>query len=367
MNGFQYYMPTKVFFGTGCILEHQDAMKDLGNKAMVVTGKHSAKKNGSLADVEQALNALGKEWIVFDEIEENPSVETVVKGGKLAAENGISFVIGIGGGSPMDSAKAISVLGKNQGMDTQEALFGREKMEHLPVVEIPTTAGTGSETTQFSIVTLHQQRTKASIAPKIFAEVSFLDAHYMETLSPVTTNNTAVDALTHLIEAYMAKKANFFSDRMAEMGLTVFQGCMDALKKREYSLEIREKLMLASTIAGITIAQAGTSLPHALGYHLTYEKKIPHGRANGILTKAYLETFPTQEKVKVLLSFLGFKDLTELGDFLDAVLETTEEVTLEESKKYAKQAFSNKAKLASYPYDLTEEDLVTIYQKSFAK
>lgn len=362
MEAFQFFMPAHVYFGKDCIIKNQEALRGIGSKALIVTGKNSAKKNGSQKDIITALEAVGKKWVVFDEIEENPSLETVAKGAQFGVEQGVDFVVGIGGGSPMDSAKAIACLIANPGQEAN-CLFGAP-LSHLPVVEIPTTAGTGSETTQYSIVTLHEKRTKASIPQTVFADISFLDAKYMDTLSPATTNNTAVDALTHLIEAYLSAKANFFSDQLVEMGLKLFCQCKEALKARKYDSEIREKLMLASTIGGMAIAQAGTSLPHALGYYLTYEKQIPHGRANGIVTQAYLELFPNRDKINVLLSLLDMSSIEEMGAFLKEVLDTMETFTAEDVAYYTKEVWKYQEKLKSYPYDLSIEDIQNLYAKS---
>lgn len=362
MQSFEFFMPVHMYYGEDCVLKKKEVFKKFGKKAFLITGKNSAKKNGAQKDVITAMETLGMEWAIFDEIEENPSVETIVKGAEKGKKEKVDFVIGIGGGSPMDSAKAISCLLANPNADAS-ILFG-DTVSHVPVVEIPTTAGTGSETTQFSIVTLHDKRTKSSIKQKIFADASFLDAKYMKSLSSSTTNNTAIDALTHLIEAYLSVKANFFSDKLVEMGLDIFKDCMSALKEEKYPIEIREKLMLASTIAGISIAQAGTSLPHGMGYFLTYEKNIPHGRANGILTKAYLELFPERTKVNRILEFLNLASLDDLGEFLEEVLDTKEDFTEEEVIYYTEEVWKNKAKLASYPYPLTEKDLEIVYRKS---
>lgn len=363
MNSFTYFMPTKVFFGKDCIVKNKEVFSDFGLKALILTGKNSAKKNGSLAHITSALSDRKIEYVIFDEVEENPSVETVLKVAEIGKKEKIHFVIGIGGGSPMDCAKAVACLVKNP-QRGREILTADEQVSYIPVIEVPTTAGTGSETTPYSIVTDHEKRTKYSISQKIFAQVCFLDASYMNTLSAKVTNNTAIDALSHLIEGYMAKKANFFSDKLAEIGMDIFKKCIPALKKREYSLEIREQLMLASTIAGIVIAQAGTSLPHAMGYYLTYEKNIPHGRANGLLTKAYLELFPEKTKVNCILEHLGLQSLEQLAEFLKEVLDTEETFTEEDIYYYTKQVSKNKVKLSSYPYDLTEQDISFIYKNS---
>lgn len=180
----------------------------------------------------------------------------------------------------MDASKAIAVLTANPEADA-EILFTDPSAKALPVVEIPTTAGTGSEVTQYAILTLHEKRTKSGIMQPVFAAVSFLDPKYMDTLSAKVTNNTAVDAMSHLVESYLSANANTVSEKIVAMGLSYWKECIPALKAREYTPKVREKLMLASTIGGVAIAQTSTSIPHALGYFLTYEKQIPHGRANG--------------------------------------------------------------------------------------
>lgn len=363
---FRYFMPADTYFGRGCVKAHKEAMAKLGKKAMVVTGRTSAKKNGGQKDITDALDSLGIPWVLFDEIGENPDLETVERAAAAAEKEGVEFFIGIGGGSPMDASKAIAVMAANPGKG-REALFDGASAA-LPVVAVPTTAGTGSEATQFSIITLHEKRTKTSIAPKVFAAVSYLDPKYMDTLSPQITNNTAVDALTHLIESYLSASANFISERIVEMGLSIFRECIPALKAREYPAEIRDKLMLASAIGGVAIAQTGTSLPHGMGYFLTYEKHLAHGMANGVLTRAYLEQFPKgDKKVERLLNCLGMKDTEEMGAFLETVLAHTETYTKQDIAYYTEKFLETPQKMATFPYPLTKEDIYRMYEKSLLK
>ena len=154
MNTFRYFMPVDTYFGRDCIAEHKEVLKKLGKKAMIVTGRTSAKKNGSQKDVTDALEALDMQWVLFDEIGENPDVETVVRAAELAKKEAVDFVIGIGGGSPMDASKAIAVLTANPEADA-EILFTDPSAKALPVVEIPTTAGTGLSLIHISEPTRH--------------------------------------------------------------------------------------------------------------------------------------------------------------------------------------------------------------------
>ncbi len=366
MGNFHYFMPTDCYFGRGCVAEHKEAMAKLGKKAMVVTGKTSAKRNGAQQDITDALDSLDIAWILFDEIEENPSVETVERAAKLAIAEGVEFFIGIGGGSPMDSSKAIATMAAHPEQGT-DALWNAEN-KALPVVAVPTTAGTGSEVTQYAIVTLHAKRTKSSIAAHIFATVAFLDPKYMDTLPARTTNNTAVDALTHLVESYLSAKATAVSREIAKQGLLLFKECMPALRERVYSPETRDKLMLMSALGGVAIAQTMTSLPHGMGYFLTYEKGLPHGMANGVLTQAYLELFPAEdENVAKVLEYLGFASTAEMGAFLDAVLEHNAGYTEADVTSYTDRFMEQKGKLATFPYPLERADIYNMYKKSLLK
>jgi len=366
MNNFRYFMPADCYFGRGCVSEHKNAMAKLGKKAMVVTGRTSAKKNGAQKDITDALDALDIKWVLFDEIGENPDVETVERAAKIAIEEGVEFFIGIGGGSPMDASKAIAVMAAAPEKGT-DALWDTDA-KALPIVCVPTTAGTGSEVTQYAILTLHAKKTKSSIAAHIFADVSYLDPKYMDTLPAKTTNNTAVDALTHLIESYLSVKANYVSRKIVEMGLSIFKDCIPALRAREYPADIRDKLMLMSALGGAAIAQTMTSLPHGMGYFLTYEKGLAHGMANGVLTQAYVEQFPAgDEHVANLLKCLGFADTAELGAFLDDVLDHEAVYTEDDLNYYTDRFMEQPGKIATFPYPLTREDIYHMYKKSLMK
>lgn len=366
MEKFHFFMPVDVYYGRGAVAAHKDAMAKLGKKAMVVTGRSSAKKNGAQQDITDALDALGIQWILFDEIGENPDVETVEKAAQIAIREKVEFFIGIGGGSPMDASKAIATMAAQPEKGT-DALWDA-KSKALPVVAVPTTAGTGSEVTQYAIVTLHAKRTKSSIAAHIFAAVAYLDPKYMDTLPARTTSNTAVDALTHLIESYLSANADAASRRIVEMGLSVFRECIPDLRAKHYSAETRDKLMLMSALGGVAIAQTMTSLPHGMGYFLTYEKGLPHGMANGVLTQAYLEQFPAGDKnVAKLLECLGFVDTQALGAFLADVLEHEATYTEADIEYYTDRFMEQPGKMATFPYPLKREDICNMYKKSLLK
>lgn len=361
---FNFYMPTKMVIGKDVVVKNAELFKEYGAKALIVTGRYSAKANGSLEDVVKALNTAEVGYEIFDEVEENPSLETVEKAANKAREVGATFVIGIGGGSPLDAAKAIAVMMKNPEL-TKDTLITNKKLEAVEFIAIPTTSGTGSETTQYSILTVHSEKTKKNLGQNVFAKIAFLDPKYTESMSKSTTVNTAVDALSHLVESYLNINANIITDCIIEKALKLWGECIPALLNEEFDLVIREKLMLASTMAGMVIAQTGTSLPHGMGYPLTYFKNVPHGLANGCLYKAYLAVFKDKTRVNDIWKALGLKSYNELEDILEKLSKIDIEISEDEMKEYTDAMWNNKAKLKNHPEEITYEELYEIYAKSF--
>ena len=362
MEDFTYFMPAKIYFGKDCIIKNAQVFKKFGKKAVLITGRSSAKNNGSQADVIKALESIGTEYFIFDEIEENPSLATVEKAAEKTIDEKADFVIGIGGGSPMNSAKAVAFLAANPGK-TAQFLLEKGESTHLPVVEVPTTAGTGSEVTQYAVLTVPEKKTKMGIAKRTFAEAAFLDVKYFESMPLGVTRNTAVDALTHLIEAYLCTEHGFLSDVLAEKGMEIFKDCKYQLLKGEFDTQTREKLLLVSTLGGMAIAQSQTSLPHAMGYYLTYFKELAHGAANAQFTKAYMDFVPEQDRVKKILSLLGFESTSDLDGFLEKL---TKRVYFTESEIncYTDEMMKIKGKLATVSKEITRQDMYNMFKVS---
>ncbi|MGL6173382.1 MAG: iron-containing alcohol dehydrogenase family protein [Cellulosilyticaceae bacterium] len=356
-----YFMPTRIIMGKDAIRNNTSALT-LGKKALLVTGKSSSKKNGSLGAVEEALLKECINYIIFDEIEENPSLETVEKASQFGKQNQVDFIIGIGGGSPLDAAKAIGVMIKNPELHIDELIGGN--LKSIPIIAVATTAGTGSETTQYAILTNHQAKTKINMGHSIFPEVAFLDASYMMDMSADLTIHTAIDALTHLVESYLSTRSNTLLDLVAEQGMREWGACIDSLLSGYFTYGVREKLMLASTLGGVAIANTGTSLPHGMGYALTYFKNVPHGLANGVLYIHYLRTFKDRTKVEKIHHLLGLKSHQELEKILSILCKHRIKVTEEELKSYAETMCANAAKLSNHPEEVGYEEIYNIYKRS---
>lgn len=359
-----YYMPTKVYFENGCIEKNYKVLDGLGKNALIVSGKVSSKLNGSLRDILNALDKLEINYMIFDQIEENPSLETIEKGANLGKSFDCNFVIGVGGGSPIDASKAIAVMIKNPTL-TKDTIITTEKLEHIPVIAVPTTSGTGTETTQYSIVTDHVAKTKTNLGQVIFPLIAFCDPKYTYNMKFETTLITAVDALSHLIEGYLNVNANTLIDSLVEKGIRVWAECLNELLVKKVSNRSREKLMLASTIGGMVIAQTGTSLPHGMGYALTYNKKLPHGLANGVLYKEYLRLFKDRKRVEDIAKFMGLNSYSELEEVLDKLISIVVILSEEEIKAYTDSMWNNKSKLKNHPEEVTYEELYNVYKNTF--
>lgn len=334
---FQFLMPTKVVFGTDCVRQNRSELSRWGKKALIVTGRNSARVSGALRDVCLALEEEGAGWELFDQIGENPTFAMVEAGGAIGRKYRPDMVIAIGGGSPLDAAKAIAVLAVND-IPAIKLYDGHFAKAPLPILAIPTTAGTGSEVTQYSILTDDEKQTKRSFAnPDIFARVAFLDARYTSSLSGAVTVDTAVDALSHCLEGYLSRRANPASDALALDAIVRFGRVRAALGGREYSMEARQMLMYVSLLGGMVIAQTGTTMVHALGYSLTYFHKVPHGRANGLLMGEYLRFNQPEanDKIQRALAALRLQSVEEFVAWLDGLFPDKVKLSEEELEQFA--------------------------------
>lgn len=368
---FKYLMPTKVIAGENSVKENANELI-LGTKCMIVTGKTSGKKSGALDDVISVLEEKQIEYLVYDCIGNNPTIEECVEGGIVAREFGCDFLIGIGGGSPLDAAKSIAVYAVNEvgkdGFDMYDIFDCKYTNKPLPMTAVPTTAGTGSETTPYSILTLHKINNKQSFAsPDVFYKVAFLDGRYTLNLPLQIARNTAIDAMSHLLEGFTDKRSSVASDYIALEGLRIIGRYIDNLRTGNFTVDICTNLLWASCLGGFVISQTGTTIVHSMGYALTYYKDIPHGMANGLLLGEYLTRTKAvlPEKAKAYEEALGMST-DEIKAFLVECLPCDVKFSEDELVKWSE--VSIKAKSVSIcPFDVTREDEEAIYKKCLLK
>jgi len=278
-----FYVPTRVFSGAGCVTADAAAFRALGKKALVVTGKSSAKVTGAEADVKAALASQGLGCVVYDGIPPNPGFTEVREAAALARKEGCDFIIGIGGGSPLDAAKAIAVLAANDLTDEQ-LLTPPFANAPLPLAAIPTTAGTGSEVTNVAVLRNERLGQKSYVLdPLVVPHVAILDPTLTAGLPPLLTAATGFDALTHAIEAYTSRMANPMSDAHALHAIRLVAANLERVVKKGDDLEARSAMQSAATLAGWAITSASVGLVHGMSHAIGARHGVPHGVGNGIL------------------------------------------------------------------------------------
>ena len=345
-------MPVKIYDEKDCVKAHAHEIAALGKKALIVTGRNSARANGSLADVEDVLKQERVEYVIFSDVEENPSTDTVFSAGERFCDENIDFVIGIGGGSPLDAAKAIALVLKHPEADLDYLYDKGRDPSALPVVCVPTTCGTGSEVTGVSVLTRHDKKTKISMVHKVFPALALIDGKYLSSAPDSLIISTSVDALAHLLESVLNAKADDYVRMTAAAGLRCWAKTKGILiGERERTEADNALLMRSSAFAGMSIAQSGTSLPHALSYPLTYDLGMPHGRAVGYFLPGFLAAAPAAQSDE-LLTLSGFDGLKDFEAFMQKAFADTDVPKTELNRAY-EMLSKNEAKMnsASFPVD----------------
>ena len=348
-----FYMPAKVYSEENCVMNHAAELAALGTRALIVTGKSSARRCGAFADVTEALEKYGVSWVEFAEVEENPSVETIMRARKVGCKVEADFVIGIGGGSPMDAAKAVALMMRHPEEDWEYLYDKTAETSTVPIAEIPTTAGTGSEVTAVSVLTRHDKHVKGSIPHKIFANLALIDGKYVSAAPTRILANTTMDALCHLYESYIHSKATDYSRMCAEYGIKVWARSKDViLGRREATAEDYQNMMNASCMAGMAIAHTATSIPHALSYRLTYSAHMAHGKACGYFLAGYLREADPIDVGRILV-LAGFTSIDALEDYYVTTC-GRDEVPMEILEQTVEEVLGNEGKRKMPPFPVDE-------------
>ncbi|KAL0214459.1 hypothetical protein P9112_006643 [Eukaryota sp. TZLM1-RC] len=370
------YIPSKfnVFFGSHCVSNNVDQLK-LGGSCAIVTGRSSAVKSGALNDVTTSLAALNISYTIFNEIEQNPLYSTVFK----AFENlpKVDFIIAIGGGSPMDASKLLSVMMANHNPgsiseeDMQKTVFTTKYEQNLPLVCITTTCGSGSEVTPYAVITDTIHGNKRNLATPVYPTVSFVDPLYLTTLPRSYVISTALDALSHLIEPRMTVKGRGDEKvcELVEIGLGMWKSLFSILDSDTSSLFYHD-LALMQLIGGLTITFAGTTIVHAVGYCLTFHLNVLHGVANSLVMPAFFEFYKKydSELVDLVLLQMGLSSISQFKTTINSLLVTlpreyvTVEIKQDDIEMFSKKVLMQKNKLETCPYEVTDTDIKKIYE-----
>lgn len=324
---FSYHMPADLRFGRGLADKIGDICKEIGGEnVLVVTGTGSTKRSGLLDRVLASLKAAGLGAAVFDKVTQNPLTTTVYEGVELAKAEGCGVILGVGGGSIMDAAKAIAFCTVNAG-DVSDYIFGKKQgAGALPIVLLPTTCGTGSEGNQIAVLTNPETKDKKALyTMQVMPRVSVIDPDVMTTMPKSVLSSVGFDAFTHSLEAYTSKKANHITDAQALLGMQLLADDLPKLVSGEGGAAEWEAVSLAATLGGMVIGAAGVSAAHGMEHPASGLKNIVHGRGLAALTPPIVERLASADpekfaRVSVLLGGSGAEDCAEsIRRFLKAI------------------------------------------------
>jgi len=386
MQRFQFQTVPNIIAGLGTIRElHQILQKGKYVRVLLVTDQGMIAQNLH-EEVLYIINEAGLDYAIYADVQADPPEHIIADAISFARQEQIDVVIGFGGGSSLDVAKIIAVLSHPQQTQCLNELYGIDQVEgpRLPLILIPTTAGTGSEVTPISIVTTGETIKTGIVSPLLFADIAILDASFTRGLPKHITAATGIDAMVHAIEAYTSKiKKNPYSDMLAKQALKLLNNNLTRVLDDGDDLEARQNMLVGSMLAGQAFANAPVGAVHALAYPLGGHFHLSHGHSNAIvLTEVLKFNAPAaKQKYAELMTWLdphskGCHDgLTDL--FIDhfnnhlqrsglplklAQLDIPEHMLM----MLAEDAMKQTRLLQNNPRDMTVEDALQIYQAIYA-
>ena len=388
---FSYFLPVNIQFGWNKVDNIADFAAPYGKKALIVTGRSSAKKSGLYDRVVAKLDEAHIDHVLFDQVDANPLTTTALDGAALAKSESCDMVIAIGGGSIMDCAKGIAFMAVNDG-DINDYIFNRKVSDNaLPLIVIPTTCGTGSEGNGFGVLTNPETGDKKSLrCNAIVPQVSIVDPAVMGTMPPHVLASVGFDALCHNIEAYTSKTAQPFTDALAHYAVTLLaqylvplykhvkataEGKPAVLNEKQLT-KAWEAVTLASTIGGMVINTAGVTLAHGMEHPASGLKDITHGVGLAVIEPVAVEyTWSANpDKFDALARIFNHGDASELGEALRLIVHdldlTTNLTELGFTKKDIPWLVDNvyvvaTGNIANTVAEISREDIEVLYKKMF--
>ena len=290
MNTFNFSVPQDITVGKGSLAKLPEIAKKLGGShAFIISGPHLAKM-GLVEKAADYLKTVDIKTDAFTEIEANPSVATVEKATEKFKESGADFIVAFGGGSPMDVAKAVGEVAKYGGSITEYEGAHKVPGSIIPLIAIPTTAGTGSEVTAFSVITDHSRDYKLTVfSYELLPAYAILDAELITTAPASVAAACGIDAFIHAEEAYISTAASPFSDAMAEKAMALIGKNIRRFVANRGDMEAAEAMMVGSLFAGIAFSFARLGNVHAMSHPVSAFFDVPHCVANAVLLPVVAE------------------------------------------------------------------------------
>ncbi|MEE3322259.1 MAG: iron-containing alcohol dehydrogenase [Pseudomonadota bacterium] len=385
MSGFEFATTHRVLVEAGAAGRLPQLCQELGaNHVMLVTDP-GIRSTPLLGPVEDSFQHAGMSLSIYDQVSADPADRIVLEASQQARDVGADLVIGFGGGSSMDVAKLVALLSHPDATQSLADIYGvgLANGPRLPLVQVPTTAGTGSEVTPVAIVTTGETTKAGVVAPSLLPDLAVLDAELTLGLPPHVTAATGVDAMVHAIEAYTsAHKKNPYSDMLAREALRLLGGNLVQAVKDGSNLAAREACLLGAMMAGQAFANAPVAAVHALAYPLGGHFHIPHGLSNSLVLPEVLrfnarDAAPLYAQLAPILSDRLFAGHADGAAILIASLEKLIEdvglptrlrdagVTEESLETLAADAMLQQRLLVNNPREVSEADALAIYKAVF--
>lgn len=388
MNTFEFSTCSSLVCGVDAVTELPAMLKGLGvSKALVVTDP-GLLNTGIVSRVCEFLDAAGMAFTVYSDVQADPPEAVVLSAAEFARDETINGVIGLGGGSSLDVAKLISVLAASDHdiAQTLKSIYGVDliKGARLPLIQVPTTAGTGSEVTPISIVTTGETQKTGIVSKRLLPDFAILDAKLTVGLPAQVTAATGVDAMVHAIEAYTSKsKKNVYSDMLARQALQMLSSNIRTAVSDGANIQARQEMLLGSMLAGQAFANAPVAAVHALAYPLGGHFHLPHGLSNSLVLPPVLR-FNAQSVPSLYAQLLEFvnpdSNLNTDGARCEGFIEELESIiddvglpkTLRECgigrqdlPNLASDAMLQQRLLVNNPVVVTEHDALEIYNRVY--
>jgi alcohol dehydrogenase len=290
LNSFSFELPTRIEYGIGAVERLAEIIKALNAESLLVVTDKGIRNSGLLERISNLLDASKLAYKIFDNVEPNPKDYNVQEGAEMAQRLNPDCLVTVGGGSPIDCAKAIAVLARQGGATRDYEDPDRIGADVLPLIAIPTTAGTGSEVTFSSVITDSQEKYKFSIKdPKIAPRVALVDPAMTLTMPPGLTAATGMDALTHAIEGFTANAAEPLADSAALYAIEMITAYLRTAVSDGNNLEARAGMLLGSVLAGIAFSHSDVAAVHCVAEALGGKYDAAHGVCNAVVLPAVME------------------------------------------------------------------------------
>lgn len=286
MNRFQFQTVPNIIAGLGTIQELSSILKQGRYQRILLVTDPGMLQHQLHLPILEIIEDAGLDYAIYSDVQADPPEHVVLEAADFAKQENVDIVIGFGGGSSMDVAKLIAILSHPSQHQSLSDLYGVNQATgpRLPLILVPTTAGTGSEVTPISIVTTGETTKTGIVAPILFADTAILDATFTQNLPPLITAATGIDAMVHAIEAYTSKiKKNPYSDMLAKHALKLLNANLQRVLDDGQDLDARQNMLVGSMLAGQAFANAPVGAVHALAYPLGGHFHISHGHSNALV------------------------------------------------------------------------------------